>query len=1322
MYRFRDQGRTPCAGTEKEQTNALDRFFDSSPFKSEEQWLGAVHKFESTDDFNRQLKAHLNQILATLKPGGDESFEDWFQRQAVLLKDLAGPRYTPFAHVETDIGSTFDWLMARQTIIEQLDQALAEVWKWVGHNDTFESVHEELLDIAASFREDRYWHRTPDFGRIERVLTEIEIMAWAAYEREREAKEKADSKTKDNHNAYPFQRVATETNDAVGLLKKYARFTEKRILLLTGEAGQGKTHTLVHEVNRTVENGGIAVGVLGQGLRDSGSLWESITTRLEWRDTYTALLDRMESEAVAHRQRALLVFDALNETPDRQRWRQELLAMLREIMQRPHLCVALSVRTDYRKQVLPSLPEGEKFPWIEYEHPGLQGVGHEDLVAYFDTFGVKAPVAPPIGGLNNPLYIQLLAKSLQGRELRHWQVSWLEVWKEWMEHLQRQAREKIALDDASRPDSLRRTMRKLAQGMLEEGALALSLPRIRAEQIARQTTHSSEAIGFLCSAGALYDYIDADDEERIAFGFERLSDTFLADALLNHLFKGLGTADDRRTALAEALAEGGSLRTLADPEDYDHPLYARRSGLLTALCLAVPPWIADELPRLMPDPQGIHDWQLGEAFIDSLYWRSDSQAFGVDPETLHVLSKTMWKQDSVENQLDGLIRLSLIPEHPFGMERLLHPFLMSQKSLGARDAAWSIHLVPLWLDEESELHQVVVWACDAQLQGAQAAIALPIAQLLAWCCASSQNALRENATKGMTRLMAACPEVLEEMLADFLDIDDPYVLEAVLIAIWGVMLSSAETVHKEAVAKQIQTRLFRDSMAGRCHITIRYYARKIIETAVEQGHLPPSVLVANRRGGVCQLPLDEVPDKPILETLDRSLGFRRICSSSTGNDFYRYVIGGNSLSIDFSSTPLPKSEEPVRPFTRSEVVSGFPRTDPELFDLALAGRFVAWNCLRLGWTAERFDSFDTGGYTNQYGRYSDTGSTERIGKKYQWISWHTLLAYLSDHYVMTGKWEKKERTYQSPDQVDVDIIDPSRWLKLGSTHRRKNKKDDFWTLPTLPIWPEPTREGLQAWIQSEVHDLSPTDVVSQLTDFSMQGEKEWFRVAAEHTWKGTFAPGLWGLNQGLYADLWWQMWPILIANTDLPHFLDMLQTGQAQTILEGASGIDHNPEWSRSLSDWPELLADWDTELDSDTYGWGPFGKFPVPCRTLVSECGHPDHKDEHAPVLLPTPSIFREWGLRLDLQHGLVLHGNEPVFGLMNGTALLARMAPLQVLLRKSGHALVWWCRGERRAFLKLDSGDFGNDNRAWADYFAVLYLAGGGRIQTAWLSKRLV
>lgn len=1320
MYR-RQQELPACP--DDEQWQKLEVFFQQPPFMENGQWTGAVDRYQSPDEFARKLEGHVRRLLSQRQPGALPVFRDWLNNQASLLTANAGPRYTGDAHVETDIGQAFDWLLVRQPAIAGLDKALSDVWKHLDRDDAFAAIRANMEQIADALRADMYWQATPDFAFMLDTLARVEAQAWVEHEAHERAKEQEARNDTWRYREYSLRQAAYMAREARDLLRNYSGLSRQRVMLLTGPAGQGKTHTLVHEANKVLAAGGIALGVLGQTLSAADTLWDAICRRVDWQGTHDQLLDKLENEAANRNQRALLVMDALNETPDRRRWRNELAGMIQEVLRRPHLALVISIRTDYLEQILPLLPDGTETPWVKWEHPGFSGIEPDALLRYFEHYGVKAPVAPPLGEFGNPLYVQLLARSMRGHPLQHWLPSWLEVWRAWMERLEEEAKDRLSLDNASRPDVMRRTMSKLAQAMLEDGSF--NLPRSRADNLAREMTGIDGVIAFLCSSGALIDRLE-DDEDVVEFGFERLSDTFLADRLLAKLIEGKASKEEKLAALRSGLAPGGELNPLASKDYVDHPLYFRRAGLLEALCLAVPLCTGAELPPLLPENDAdFPDWQLSQAFCDSLRWRCRSEEFGMDRKALRDLWRRYSDRSNPASELDELIRFALIPGHPFAMEHAIHPRLLIQETPGARDAMWSVNLVPLWGDEHSNLRQLVIWARDANLHGAHAEIALPAGRLLAWICATPQKSLRLAAMKGLTRLLAACPRVTEAFLPDFLGVNDAYVLEAVLVAVWGVVQDGSDAKAATLAARQVYESQFEEGNARWCHITLRHYARRIVEEVFRKGWLPDIDPSSVRPPYRSALPLGEVPSHDGLKALDASKGFRSIVFSSTSNDFYRYIMGGNSASLDFLAQPLPVSAEPARPFTRAESLISRGANE-SIFDLALAARFVAWNCLALGWTAVRFDGFDTDFYTRDSSRMGDDEGTERIGKKYQWISWHTLLAFLSDNYAMTPGWNKEPRVYETPDQVHVNPHDPARWLQVVAPTIARNTNQDFWSISSLPPWPLHNLEEMKAWVASSSYDLPPSDVVSCVPDLPQAwGEGPWLRLAAEHIWQSKFAPGGWGLGKDYLADLWWQCWPMLIHADDLPKLLEKVSKPKVQKELAAVGRIDPANDWHAPLAQWPTTQADWDCVFQKpQPKKWHDFW-FPVKWRPMVGECGHPDRRDDHAPILLPMPSLFREWGLELDLRRGLILYQGEPVFGLagwlFGEKALFANLPRLRGLLDASGYALIWrWC-GERRALMNLGLGGRDDEGFAWADYHGIGYLGADGRVQDAWAEKKI-
>lgn len=1318
MYRVDASATAACAPGE--QIDLLNAFFNAAPFKDNEGWTGSVNRFTDTGDFETRLDGHLRQLLSQWHPSSRRSLPAWLDEHAKRIQHDAGPRYTRETHLDADVSQVFDWLLARPEAINAFDGALSGIWKELD-DPAFGPLKTELERVAGALRADPRWLSPPAFEPIGNTLRGIAEKAW---ELERAAESTEPANSNDQYRRHQFRKAASLSRQATQLLDEYAAFAQVRVLLLTGPAGQGKTHTLIHEIGRTLASGGIAVGVLAQTLAAGGDLRTALSQHWGYADSFATFLDGLENAAAQRGQRALVALDALNETPNRQRWKQELAGIIREVLERPHLALALSVRSDYRLHVLPELAAGSRTAWVEHQHSGFAGIEPEAMLAYCRHYGVSAPVAPPVGELANPLYVQLLVKSLQGRPTpTHWLPSWLEVWAAWIDRLEADARSRFDLDP-SRSHPVRRSLNKLAAAMIASRQFQISRPD--ADAIAREVTGLDGMVGFLCSAGALIDRVDGDDDV-VEFGFERLSDTFFVDRLLDWLFDGKTEPLARREALAAALSPTGPLHALATPGHYDDPLTTRRSGLLEALCLAVPARAGIELPELIapeaPDERGwaLPDYELREAFADSLRWRCHPEEFAGDRRKIWRLFRKRGPRLAWPAELDELIRLALIPGHPFAMAHGLHPFLLRCNSPGARDAVWSVELVSLWSDTTSSLSVLVRWASEAPLAGLHVDAAVPIAQVLAWTCATSQEGLREQATRGLTRVLVACPDGAAAILADFLSVNDDYVLESVLVAVWGMLIDAQGREACSNAARRVWQAIFEPNKP-RCHLTIRHYSRRIVEAALERGWIDGIDPARIRPPYRSTLPLDQVPTEAALRSADTSSGFCRIVGSTLGHDFYWYVMGATSGGKPFSSQPLRSSDEPVRSYGDGKPANG-PRQATDIFDIPLAARFVVWNCRRLGWTAKRFDAFDTGPEVRGAGRMEAPGRTERIGKKYQWISWQTMLAFLSDNYRMTPERLDVPRQYDTPHQISyIEVLDPSRWLQLAPRPAAAAKNADFWRIPSLPRWPGLDDDDLRRWGASEAFDLPAVDVLTHVPALPPNwGEGPWLRVAAEHIWASPSWPGVWGIGQERDADIWWQLTPALVRSTDLPRLLAMVDRPAVRERLEGLGRIDLQGHWDLPLAEWPNLGGYFAEGPKRGDHG-GLDAWLPVPWMFMSGKCGHPDRRDEHGPVILPWPRLFRDWGLRLDLQQGVVRRRESVVFGLagwvLGEDALFARRDMLLELLESSDLTLVWWLRGERRAFVR-EVGKGEARAKVWIDSHGLAHLGRDGRVSVSWIAR---
>lgn len=134
---------------------------------------------------------------------------------------------------------------------------------------------------------------------------------------------------------------------------------------------------------------------------------------------------------------------------------------------------------------------------------------------------------------------------------------------------------------------------------------------------------------------------------------------------------------------------------------------------------------------------------------------------------------------------------------------------------------------------------------------------------------------------------------------------------------------------------------------------------------------------------------------------------------------------------------------------------------PPGFDLGQIQRYILKRVFDLGWTSERFGHFDRFSVDSD-GR--SASKAERMGKKYQWIAYHEIMAFVSDHfrYYNRSIGEGEGASYDGPWQLHLRDIDPSCTLRsLPAANATGNQAPAWWA---SDYDPSDGKEDIRAWI------------------------------------------------------------------------------------------------------------------------------------------------------------------------------------------------------------------------------------------------------------------
>jgi hypothetical protein len=296
-------------------------------------------------------------------------------------------------------------------------------------------------------------------------------------------------------------------------------------------------------------------------------------------------------------------------------------------------------------------------------------------------------------------------------------------------------------------------------------------------------------------------------EEEYRFTFQRMSDHAIANNLLDRsvVNDDVVTAFASDTMLRKAVASSSIA-----------------AGLLEALAVQLPERFGIELNDIpdLPDP-----WAISHAFEKSLLTRSDKS---FSDRTWALIEEV----GGASLRFETLIALSTDPGRNHNAEfldRELRPLPMPH-----RDAVWSIHLTR----HSRQTEHLIDWVREAD----QDAIRLERAALaglqLCWFLTASDRTVRDTATKALVALLAGRSELARTLWQRFKNLDDAYVTERLVAAIYGAAMQghwSADELF--AVVKDLHADLF-ISVDFPANILIRDHAQGLVRYAESRGALP----------------------------------------------------------------------------------------------------------------------------------------------------------------------------------------------------------------------------------------------------------------------------------------------------------------------------------------------------------------------------------------------------------------------------------------------------------------------------------------------------
>ena len=437
---------------------------------------------------------------------------------------------------------------------------------------------------------------------------------------------------------------------------------------------------------------------------------------------------------------------------------------------------------------------------------------------------------------------------------------------------------------------------------------------------------------------------------------------------------------------------------------------------------------------------------------------------------------------SPRDMFNAIFQIAPQPRNRLNGETL-HRYLEGHR-MPRRDAFFGVAMYDEIWDESAPTATLARWAASGPYPSYDPKVVELASIPLVWLLGSANRYMRDWITKALVQLLRGHLDVAARLLNRFWVIDDPYIVQRVVVISYGAVMASDSTQRDNAKKLTMLVRKLVFTRPMRPDELMLDAARGIVEWGLAHEMLPKAARKDIRRPyGLV------VPGAPWTEQrINEKYGYREgqpdderyttVWSSVMGmGDFGRYVVESgvhNFTRYRFGETiperkpdPPPRiieskwkrfvasltdeqrqtleelsSEENQGALSRIRIKFHTGLTQEQLarFDAAWtqpkrrrwidpnypadrAKRWVFRRTLSLGWSPDVFGRVDRDLARRGAGRESH--KAERWGKKYQWMAYHEFLARVADNF-QPSSYLDPPGSYEGLHQITAEReIDPT---------------------------------------------------------------------------------------------------------------------------------------------------------------------------------------------------------------------------------------------------------------------------------------------------------
>ena len=672
------------------------------------------------------------------------------------------------------------------------------------------------------------------------------------------------------------------------------------VLVVTGSAGQGKTHLLCKVVEHDLAAELPRLLFFGEQF-EQGDPWLTMIQILGIDCSANKFLGALNASGQAAGVRLWIGIDALNESRTRNIWSTHLPRMIRQLEPYPWLGLCVSLRNEYEEHIITERIGKDQYTRVV--HYGFEGdLSWEAMDKYFSHYEIEPSSPPMLPEFQNPLFLKLFCQAVYSKGLHripegmHGVTS---IFQFFVDSLNDSLALRLGYD--KRVNLLHKAVERLTEILIENNNDYIQLDKTQEilEDIMASTGRKESFLQALESESFLTVVpmkTEGGMTYEVRFTYQRFADHMIVQRIMKDHFD----PENPKTVLPRIVSEKYGIWY--------------RENLVNVFAIQLPETAPGlELPLIMDidhDKTGV----VLDSFIHSLLWRSKDS---IHENTFQCIDNHVFKnRDSFYQFMDVVLMLATVENHP--LNALWLDRFLSRYPMPRRDSIWTPYI-----DErnnnESQIHRLITWAWRNDDKTVYSDDTVYLAAItLTWFLSTSVRTIRDKATKALVKLLENRINVLQRILTLFKNIDDVYISERLYAIAYGCALRSSQFELLKPLAEQVYQFVFADHSPP-CNVLLRDYARGTIEYVLSRSIALDIDASLIQPPYSSEWPNMEIPEESVLKAWgevkedgkDEEWSRHSILNSVMGEfvaDFSHYVIGNmerwSSERLNESHTPL----------------------------------------------------------------------------------------------------------------------------------------------------------------------------------------------------------------------------------------------------------------------------------------------------------------------------------------------------------------------------------------------------------------------------------